>query len=153
MINFGAHYSWRTFLLHLSKALAVDIDWNIKRFYGAKYSGHKNSAHLSLPTEGIIMIDAKGKIIQLTPAAAALFRYNISELHGQSIQVLIPSGNFLLLDNDEKGIFPGPWFGRKKEGSEFPAQLCISYCQQPGERLAFISVIDISLDNPICTEV
>ena len=96
---------------------------------------------LTRPTEGIIMIDAAGKIIQLNPAAAALFHYDITELLGQSIQVLIPAGN--LLSIDKKEISPGCWFARKKEGAEFPAHLAISY-QQPGQRLAFISVMDVS---------
>jgi len=94
-------------------------------------------------TEGIIMIDAAGKILQLNPAAAALFRYDIAELIGQSIHELIPAGNFLPIDNDRKEISPGCWFARKKEGTEFPAHLSISY-QQPGQRLAFISVMDVS---------
>ena len=90
------------------------------------------------------MIDAGGKILQLNPAAAALFRYDIAELRGQSIQVLIPAGNLLLIDDVTKKMSPGCWFARKKEGAEFPVHLSISYCQQPGERLAFISVMDIS---------
>ena len=106
-----------------------------------KSSRQKNG--LTRPTEGIIMIDAEGKILQLNPAAAALFHYDIAELIGQSIHVLIPAGNFLPIDNDRKEISPGCWFARKKEGAEFPAHLSISY-QQPGQRLAFISVMDVS---------
>lgn len=107
---------------------------------------------LHRPTEGIIMIDAGGKILQLNPAAAALFRYDSAELIGQSIQVLIPADNLLPIDNDKKEIVPGRSLARKKEGTEFPAQLNISYCQQPGQRLAFISVMDVSGQHtiPIC---
>ncbi len=124
--------------------MPIHIDWDIKRFFGAKSLGHKNGPYLSMPTEGIIMIDAKGKIIQLTLAAAALFRYDINELFGQSIQVLIPADNLFPMAHDEKGILPGRWLGHKKEGAKFPVQLSVSYCIQPTERLAFISVIDLS---------
>lgn len=117
---------------------------NLRALYTAKFPGQKNSRGLPLPTEGIIMIDGGGKILQLNPAAAALFRYDIAELLGQSIQVLLPAGNLLAIDNDKKEIYPGRWFARKKEGVEFPAQLSVSYCQQPDERLAFISVMDVS---------
>jgi|ERR1700722_8351286 PAS domain S-box-containing protein len=143
MVNLKAP-SLRAFLFHLPKALAVHIDGDVKRLYAVKPSGQKSGPDYTRPTEGIIMIDAGGKILQLNPAAAALFHYDTAELIGQSIQVLIPAGYLLPVDNDRKGISPGCWFGRKKEGAEFPAHLSISYCQQPGERLAFISVIDVS---------
>ena len=144
MVNLRAQYSFRTFLLHLPKALAIHLDRNIKRHPTAKSSGRKSGPGFTRPTEGIIMIDAGGKILQLNPPAAALFRYDNAELIGQPIQVLIPAGNLLPIDDDRKEISPGCWFARKKEGTEFPAHLSISYCQQPRERLAFISVMDVS---------
>ena len=147
MVNLRANYSLRAFLLHLPKALAAHIDWDIKRLYAAQSSGKKNGQGLTRPTEGIIMIDAGGKILQVNPAAAALFRYDIAELRGQSIQVLIPAGDLLPIDNNKKEISSGRWFARKKEGAEFTAQLSVSYCQQPGERLAFISVMDVSAQD------
>lgn len=117
---------------------------NLRVQHSAKSSGRKNGPDFTRPTEGIIMIDSGGKILQLNPAAAALFRYDNAELIGKSIQLLIPAGNFPPIDNDRNEISPGCWFARKKEGAEFPAHVSISYCQQPGERLAFISVIDVS---------
>jgi PAS domain S-box-containing protein len=144
MVDLKAQYSLRAFLFNLPKAVAAHIDWDVKWFYAMKSSKQKSDQGFTRPTEGIIMIDAGGKILQLNQAAAALFHYDNAELIGQSIQVLIPAGNPLPTNNDRKEISPGCWFARKKEGAEFPAHLSISYCQQPGERLAFISVMDVS---------
>ena len=95
-------------------------------------------------TEGIIMIDGAGKIIQLNDPAASMFHYSLSDLRDRSIQLLLSVPDLVNHGNRHEEMLGQFCHAYKKDGMEFPVQLSFSYCQPPGRQYAFIWVIDLS---------
>ena len=91
-------------------------------------------------TEGIIMINTEGKIIQVNASAAILFRYRAAELQGRPIQVLIPDVEFPGSLTANSILRPEGHIARKKNGTEFRLELMVSYSQCPQNGNAFIWV-------------
>src|SRR6186713_979157 len=91
-------------------------------------------------TEGMILTNEKGKIVLLNPAAAALFEYDKDELLGQSIEVLIPGRFHGGHTGYREGFYKKPGnrtmghgrdlFARKKNNTEFPVEVSLSYYRQ-----------------------
>ena len=105
-------------------------------------------------TEGIILTDDHGKIVLLNPAAAALFEYEIDELPGQSIEVLIPTRFHGRHTKDREGFYTHPGnrsmghgrdlFARKKDGREFPVEVSLSYYRQQEALFVIAFIVDIT---------
>jgi two-component system sensor kinase FixL len=104
--------------------------------------------------DGIIMIDGKGIIQWLNPAAAALFGYDAIDIVGQNVSVLMPEpyrsehDSYLrryLRTGSAKIIGTGREVeGRRKDGSIFPMDLGVSVVPVPGKRLFAGFVHDLS---------
>lgn len=105
-----------------------------KKFY------HRPHHELCDATEGIIMINTQGKIVQLSAPAAVLFSYRPTELQGRPIQVLIPGADFSVRRSANSDLRPEGHVARKKNGIEFWLELMVSYGQYPQDRYAFIWV-------------
>lgn len=104
-------------------------------------------------SEGIIMVDGSGKIAIANPMAEQLFGYGHNELNGKPLEELLPQrlrkghSNFRMAFNNN----PQPrrmGFGRdllalRKDGTEFPVEISLSFTRLKGELLvmAFISNI------------
>lgn len=96
----------------------------------------KLNAIIETASDGIISIDERGKIELVNPAAAQLFGYEISELLGQKINILMPKPdathhdsyiNNYLETGKRKIIGIGREVkGLRKDGSVFPMRLSIS---------------------------
>ena len=105
-------------------------------------------------TEGIILTDEKGKIVLLNPAGFGLFQYGPDELPGQSIDVLIPQRFHHSHERDRKGFYAHPGnrtmghgrelFARKKDGSEFPVEVSLSYYRQNNALFVIAFIVDIT---------
>jgi PAS domain S-box-containing protein len=98
-------------------------------------------------TEGIIMINTQGKIVQLSASAAALFSYRAAELQGRPIQLLIPDADFSGSSPANRDLRPEGHVACKKNGIEFWSVLMVSYGQYPQDRYAFIWVSARSRKN------
>jgi PAS domain S-box-containing protein len=105
-------------------------------------------------SEGIIMVDDSGKIVIANPVAEQLFGFNKNELSGVTLEQLLPERyrkghvNFRRAFNAD----PHPrrmGFGRdltalRKDGTEFPVEISLSFTQVQGNVLVMAFISDIS---------
>jgi PAS domain S-box-containing protein len=105
-------------------------------------------------SEGIIMVDESGKIAIANPMAEQLFAYEKGELNGMIMEKLLPERyrrghvSFRQAFNSD----PHPrrmGFGRdltalRKNGTEFPVEISLSYTQVQGRLLVMAFISDIS---------
>ncbi|SIS79370.1 PAS domain-containing sensor histidine kinase [Neptunomonas antarctica] len=104
--------------------------------------------------DGLVIIDAKGKINAFNPAAESVFGYAEHEVKGENIKILMPepyhSEHDGYLNNhaatgEKKIIGIGREVsGRRKDGSTFPMDLAVSPMQVNGESMFVGLVRDIS---------
>jgi PAS domain S-box-containing protein len=105
-------------------------------------------------SEGIIMVDESGKIAIANPVAEQLFGFGKNELVGVTLEGLLPERyrkghvNFRQAFNNN----PHPrrmGFGRdltalRKDGTEFPVEISLSFTQVQGKLMVMAFISDIS---------
>jgi PAS domain S-box-containing protein len=111
-------------------------------------------ALLESATEGIILIDAGGRITLVNRAAERMFGYTRAELLGQTLEMLLPERIRAAHVGHRTGYFAGPRVrpmgigidlaGRRKEGAEFPVEISLSYVETAEGMLAMAFVTDIT---------
>ncbi len=104
--------------------------------------------------EGIISVDSAGLIRQLNPRGQELFGYAEAELVGKPIEVLVPQRFNYRHEAHRSGYFKAPKSrmmgkglevaGRRKDGSEFPAEISLNAVQTHRGKLVIAFVADIS---------
>lgn len=105
-------------------------------------------------TEGIILTDGAGKIVMVNPAAERMFAYSRDELNGQPIEILIPDkfrphhhelrdGFYNKPSNRSMGV-GRDLHGRKKDGSNMPVEVSLSYYHREGEMFVIAFIVDIT---------
>jgi len=105
-------------------------------------------------TEGIVVVDAEGKILVSNPIADEMFAYNPHEMVGKQMEELLPPRyrskhmSFRAGFNDHpiprrmgQGRDLTAW---KKDGSEFPVEISLSYSRAGGNFIAIAFITDIS---------
>jgi len=105
-------------------------------------------------SEGIVMVDEHGKIVIANPIAEQVFGYEKNELNGLMLEELVPMryrGHHTSL---RKGFNAHPeprrmGIGRdltalKKDGTEFPVEISLSYTKVHGNLLVMAFISDIS---------
>lgn len=106
-------------------------------------------------TEGILVVDAQGKIIRINPSAESLFGYGKGELLGKTIEVLVP-GRFASKHSHYRDDFNEhpharamgkgvELFGLRKDGKEFPAEISLSPYSTSEGKFVIAFIIDITL--------
>jgi PAS domain S-box-containing protein len=106
-------------------------------------------------SEGLIIVDRSGHIIEVNPRAEQLFGYPQEELVGQSIEVLVPTQTRNLHTEHVRGFFAAPrtrpmglglsLAARRKNGSEFPVEISLTYARGTARGdLVVAAVIDVS---------
>lgn len=105
-------------------------------------------------TEGIVLTDDKGKIVLLNPAAGRLFGYTADELLQRPVEVLIPARMHPAHAGYREGFYHHPGnrtmghgrdlFARKKDGSEFPVEVSLSYYRQKNKFFVIAFIVDIT---------
>jgi PAS domain S-box-containing protein len=127
----------------------------VKKLYrNIEAEQHQVNALFQHATEGIVLTDDKGKIVLLNPAAYRLFQYDHGELLNQSIDLLIPQRFHARHVADREGFYQQPGnrtmghgrdlFARKKNGSEFPVEVSLSYYRQKNVLYVIAFVVDIT---------
>ncbi|MDP2963264.1 MAG: PAS domain S-box protein [Sulfurimicrobium sp.] len=104
--------------------------------------------------DGIIVIDAKGSIQTLNPAAVRLFGYAPDEVQGKNVKMLMPEPyahehdgylhNYLSTGKKKIIGIGREVTGLRKDGSTFPMELSVSEMEVDGERLFNGIVRDIT---------
>jgi PAS domain S-box-containing protein len=127
----------------------------VKKLYHAIESDQQQvKALFEHATEGIILTDEKGKIVLLNPAGFNLFQYEPDELPGRSIDILIPKRFHHSHEHYRKGFYEHPnnrtmghgreLFARKKDGTEFPVEVSLSYYRQNNTLFVIAFIVDIT---------
>ena len=127
----------------------------VKKLYRSiEAEQHQVTALFEHATEGIVLTNDKGRIVLLNPAAYRLFEYGHGELLGQSIEVLIPNRFHSSHQHYREGFYHQPGnrtmghgrdlFARKKNGTEFPVEVSLSYYRQKNVLFVIAFVVDIT---------
>jgi PAS domain S-box-containing protein len=105
-------------------------------------------------TEGLIVVDRTGWIIEANSAAERLFGYSEQELKHQPIELLLPEQLRQLHQKHIVDYFRAPHTramglglslaGRRKDGSEFPVEISLTYARTSRGDLVVAAVIDIT---------
>ncbi len=104
--------------------------------------------------EGIVSVDEAGRIRQINPRGEELFGYHEEELVGQPIEVLVPERFLYRHQTHRDGFFKAPRSrmmgrgmevaARRKDGSEFSAEIILNVVQMRDGKLIIAFVADIS---------
>jgi PAS domain S-box-containing protein len=110
-------------------------------------------------TEGIILTNREGIIVLLNPAAEKMFGYQVSDLIGKTIEVLIPHSVRHRHEELRKDFYKNPQnrimghgrdlYARKKDGTDFPVEVSLSHYQRNGELFVIAFIIDITFRKQI----
>lgn len=106
-------------------------------------------------SEGLIIVDRSGHILETNPSADQLFGYSEAELVGQPIEFLMPARIHELHRKHMQDFFALPrtramgnglnLAARRKDGSEFPVEISLNYARDtPRGNLVVAAVVDIS---------
>ncbi len=95
--------------------------------------------------DGMITMDAQGRIDAINPAACRMFGYTVQELAGQRVELLMPESErphhaghvrrYLETRVPHVIGIGRDVFGRRKDGSIFPMSLAVSEIEREGEPL------------------
>jgi PAS domain S-box-containing protein len=116
----------------------------------------ESTAHALFETasQGIFIVNHQGRIVMANPSSARMLGYEPGELIGLTIESLVPErfhgehpsyrdGYFHNPQNRPMGIGRDLW-ARRKDGSEFPAEISLSYIRSEQGLLAVAFLTDIS---------
>ncbi len=106
-------------------------------------------------TEGILVANENGEITRANPSAEKLFGYEIGELQGKKIELLVPKRLTAKHEGhrNKYGVQPHPrsmgagmdLFGLRKDGSEFPVEISLSPYSTIDGRFVIAFIIDITV--------
>jgi PAS domain S-box-containing protein len=109
---------------------------------------------LDAAPDAIIFVDRQGDILRVNAQLENVFRYKPGELDGRNIETLIPERFHAKHKEHIRHFFANPRqrpmgtqfeiYGRRKDGSEFPADISLSFLKINGALYASASVRDIS---------
>ncbi len=105
-------------------------------------------------TEGIIIANRAGEIVKANPSTERLFGYSTNELTGKNVDQLVP----YRFSEKHKGLREGyaqnphprsmgkgiELFALRKDGSEFPVEISLSYYKKGDDMFAIAFIIDIT---------
>jgi PAS domain S-box-containing protein len=109
---------------------------------------------LELIPDAIVVIDSSGKVVSLNGQAEKLFGYTRLELLSQQVEILVPDAFAEGHAEQRRGYFENPrprpigiglaLSGRRKDGTEFPADISLSAIETPDGTLAAAAVRDVT---------
>lgn len=105
-------------------------------------------------TIGIVVVSQDGVIRQVNPNARGMFGFESNELVGKPLEILLPNRFLKGHSKMRDGYFEKPvarpmgnggeLWAKRKDGSEFPAEISLGSFVLEGERLAVAFITDIS---------
>src|SRR5262245_50645660 len=113
-----------------------------------------SQALLEAASEGIVLINSNGRITLVNTAAERMFGYTRDEILGQPLEILLPERLRAVHVEHRAGYFAGPRVrpmgtgldlaGRRKDGTEFPVEISLSYVQSSEGLTAMAVITDIT---------
>jgi diguanylate cyclase (GGDEF)-like protein/PAS domain S-box-containing protein len=118
---------------------------------------------LELAPDAMLVVDARGRIVQANTKAASMFGYSLDELRGASIELLVPDRlrPVHATHRDCYATHPRPRaMGRpdldlvavRKDGTDFAVDVALSPFQSDGADLVLASVRDVSALRALADE-
>jgi len=104
--------------------------------------------------DGMVMIDAEGRIVLVNRQVEVLFRYSREQLLGQPIEILLPSryGHGHVAKRKEYFVQPQTrgmgtgreLFAQRSDGTEFPVEVSLSPMQTPLGPMVLSAIRDVT---------
>ena len=104
--------------------------------------------------QAIFIINKDGKMVMVNPSAESILGYSANELLGKPIEILIPDGLRGVHVQHRKGYFEKPQQrsmgiglelqAKRRDGSQFFAEISLSYIRTAHETLAVAFLTDVS---------
>jgi len=111
-------------------------------------------ALLESASQAILSIDRNGRIVLANPRTEEMFGYSGAELLGARVEILLPESKRRAHGRDREEYFARPRVrpmgigldlaGRRKDGTEFPVEISLSYVETTEGMFAIAFVNDIS---------
>jgi PAS domain S-box-containing protein len=109
---------------------------------------------LEAAPDAIVGIDEAGKIVLVNGQVEALFGYPREDLLGQDVEILVPQRFHAAHPGHRVGYFAEPrtrpmgagldLLGRRRDGSEFPAEISLSSIETQNGRVATAAIRDVT---------
>ncbi|PMS21558.1 hypothetical protein C0Z18_06730 [Trinickia dabaoshanensis] len=156
---FGVRKDGREFPIEISLSpIATDegviVSSAIRDITERKKAEQKFRGLLESAPDAMVIVDKEGRIMLVNAQTERLFDYNRSELIGQRVEVLVPErfreihpGHRAHYFADPKARYMGSHldlWGRRRDGSEFPAEVSLSPLESEGETLVSSTIRDVS---------
>ncbi len=120
-------------------------------------------AFLESASQGVVAIDPAGKLLLVNAKTEQMFGYSRQELLGAPLEMLLPETLRHLHAKHRQDYFGAPRSrpmgvgmelrGRKKDGSEFPVEISLSFVRESSRQLAVALITDISARKEIETQM
>ena len=93
--------------------------------------------------DGVVLVDANGRIVLVNGQTETLFGYHGAELTGEPLELVLPVGD--LTDSETRPMGSGlELAGRRKDGSEFSADVSLSRVETEEGRLVAVFIRDVT---------
>ncbi len=109
---------------------------------------------LEAAPDAIVGVGVDGKIVLVNGQVEALFGYRREELLGEGVEILVPERFRGSHPANRRGYFTEPrtrsmgagldLYGRRRDGSEFPAEISLSSIETEDGRLATAAIRDVT---------
>jgi PAS domain S-box-containing protein len=114
--------------------------------------------------DAMVLCDHSGRISLVNRQAAQLFGYELKELSGKKVEVLVPAGLRAQHRQRRSSYFASPHVrpigepgshlrGRRKDGTEFPAEISVSPLQIDGKLMVWAAIRDVSERERLISEL
>ncbi|MCS6903762.1 MAG: PAS domain S-box protein [Bacteroidia bacterium] len=130
----------------------------------ADFSKELLEALINKTSDAVIVINSQQEIVYLNPATEKIFGWQVQELLGKPLTVLIPM-QFREMhtrwvarygetgESERDNSQPMEFLGLRKNGEVFPAEVAIGRCEVEGNRYYSAIIRDISHTKAILTEL